>query len=75
MSPLAPSPQYPICPIRPLPVVIESSKTDEKRRAVAASASDLEPVITELKVALHKHTESLRDSGLGGLPNSRKVER
>jgi len=28
--------------------------------AVAASASDLEPVITELKVALHEHTESLR---------------
>jgi hypothetical protein len=28
--------------------------------AVAASASDLEPVITELKVALHEHTERLR---------------
>ena len=28
--------------------------------AVEASESDLEPVITELKVALHEHTESLR---------------
>jgi len=34
MSPLAPSSQYPICPIGFLPVVIESSKTDEKDRAV-----------------------------------------
>ena len=28
--------------------------------AASASASDLEPVITELKVALHEHTERLR---------------
>ena len=28
--------------------------------AVVASATDLDPVITDLKVALHEHTESLR---------------
>jgi hypothetical protein len=42
-------------------------------KAVAAAESDLEPVITELKVALHEHTERLRK--LAALKLARTITR
>jgi hypothetical protein len=42
-------------------------------KAVAAPESDLEPVITELKVALHEHTERLRK--LAALKLARTITR
>ena len=42
-------------------------------KAVAAAESDLEPVITELKLALHEHTERLRK--LAALKLTRTITR
>ena len=42
-------------------------------KAVAAPESDLEPVITELKLALHEHTERLRK--LAALKLARTITR
>jgi hypothetical protein len=46
-------------------LIVPSRRLEDRIRqlcadAVAAPASDLEPVITELKAALHEHTERLR---------------